>query len=130
MSLKYKIYRCYEIVILDEHDNQIGDSDYVYTDRKDAKACAEHRLQIEESRMYDSFPGPKFEVGCRYASEMLATIEITKRKGGWVWFKPVGTDQEFRRKIYHWAGECEMINSRADSKAGFDWLAINKEEGC
>ena len=45
--LRYKIYRCFEIVILDKDGNQVGESDYVYTSRKDAEDMAIHKLKME-----------------------------------------------------------------------------------
>jgi len=45
-KLHYKIYRCYEIVILDDEDNQIGESGYCYGSRKDAELTAQHELKM------------------------------------------------------------------------------------
>ena len=45
-GLRYEIYRCYEIVILDKDGNQIGESDYVYTGRADAVSMAKHKLKM------------------------------------------------------------------------------------
>lgn len=48
-KLKYKIYRCYEVRIEDKDGNQIGESEYIYTDRKDAKKRAEEMLKEAEN---------------------------------------------------------------------------------
>lgn len=47
-KIKYKIYRCYEIIIEDKDGNQIGESEYIYTDRNDAKKRAEEMLKEAE----------------------------------------------------------------------------------
>ena len=47
-KLHYKIYRCYEIVILDDDENEIGNSNYCYGTRADAEAMARHELKIAE----------------------------------------------------------------------------------
>lgn len=47
-GLHYRIYRCYEIVILDAEENQIGDSNYCYGTRTDAERDAEHYLKLTE----------------------------------------------------------------------------------
>ena len=44
--LRYKIYRCYEIVIVDPEGNQVGETDYCYGTRKDAEIAAEHHLRM------------------------------------------------------------------------------------
>lgn len=44
--VKYKIYKCYEIVILDAEDNEIGNANYCYGTRKDAEEMAKHELKI------------------------------------------------------------------------------------
>lgn len=48
-NLHYKIYRCYEIVIVDSEGNEIGNSNYCYGSRADAEAMAIHELKIAES---------------------------------------------------------------------------------
>lgn len=48
VGLHYKIYRCYEIVILDENGNQVGESDYCYGDRKFAEETARYDLKMRE----------------------------------------------------------------------------------
>lgn len=48
MKLKYKIYKCYEVAIIDKNDNQIGESEYIYTTSTDAKKRAEEMLKEAE----------------------------------------------------------------------------------
>ena len=45
-KLRYKIYKCYEIVILDEEDNEVGECNYCYGTRKDAEEMAKHELKL------------------------------------------------------------------------------------
>lgn len=47
-NLRYKIYRCYEIVILDSEGNAVKESDYCYTTRADAEKLARHEIEILE----------------------------------------------------------------------------------
>ena len=49
MKLKYKIYKCYEVIIEDKDGNQIGESEFIYTTRTDAKKRAEEMLKEAES---------------------------------------------------------------------------------
>jgi len=44
--VKYKIYKCYEIVILDDDDNEVGECNYCYGTRADAEEMAKHELEI------------------------------------------------------------------------------------
>ena len=48
MKLRYKIYKCYEVIIEDKDGNQIGESEYIYTTRTDAKQRAEEMLREAE----------------------------------------------------------------------------------
>lgn len=52
-KLKYKIYRCYEVAVYDKDDNQIGESEFIYTDRKSAKERAEAMLKEAENNASD-----------------------------------------------------------------------------
>ena len=44
--LSYKIYRCYEIVIVDKDGNEVGECNYCYGTRADAEDMARHELKI------------------------------------------------------------------------------------
>lgn len=46
-KLHYKIYRCYEIVILDEEENEVGECNYCYGTKADAIEMAKHELEIQ-----------------------------------------------------------------------------------
>ena len=54
MGLKYKIYRCYEVMVVDNAGNQIGESEFIYTDRSDAKKRAEEMLAEAETELNDA----------------------------------------------------------------------------
>ena len=47
-GLHYKIYRCYEIVILDKDGNEVGECNYCYGTKSDAESMAKHELKIAE----------------------------------------------------------------------------------
>ena len=53
MKLKYEIHRCYEVFVVDKDGNQIGESEYIYTDRTDAKKRAEEMLKEAETELND-----------------------------------------------------------------------------
>jgi hypothetical protein len=43
--LHYKIYKCYEIVILDNDGNQVGETEYCYGNRETAEQWASESLE-------------------------------------------------------------------------------------
>ncbi len=45
-GLRYKIYRCYEIVILDRDGNEVGNANYCYGTKADAEDMAKHELKL------------------------------------------------------------------------------------
>ena len=45
-GLHYKIYRCYEIVILDDDGNQVGECEYSYGTKALAESQAKHSLKM------------------------------------------------------------------------------------
>lgn len=47
-KIKYKIYKCYEIIIEDSYGNQITESEYIYTNYQDAKKRATEMLKEAE----------------------------------------------------------------------------------
>ena len=46
--MKYKIYKCYEIIIENSTGDQIGESEYIYTSYQEAKKRASEMLKEAE----------------------------------------------------------------------------------
>ena len=54
-KLHYKIFRCYEIVLLDENDNEVGESNYCYGTRADAEKMAKREVEVTTAMMEEGF---------------------------------------------------------------------------
>jgi len=121
MNYKYKIYRCYEVAVYDKDDNQIGESEFIYTDRKSAKERAEAMLkEAENNASHKTGSSENFA----YQSGMATVKILNKEEAEYYWNMPNGVslDANVIRSVAEKDGKKKILEITAN---GVNKIQVN-----